>query len=739
MYTIACRLTLFIIHASSTSSSTFQIVELCDTSKCKAFLTILRRTIQHPKSSSDKKVLALISEVLRGVARDQDRPTGTVTTAIGNSIKSARAVVKSSKIYGSAMEACVDTVSKRVASELHRAVLKLRRDSLALSAANPASKAETIRALEAEIEALASSLVTIDGGLLGLMTKRDCHRSAADMSSTIVGLSISSSVPAEDGADEIGESSVSDNSGDDSTVAASMTNPRNIITSLLGKDYDDIISAKTEYEQLRSDLDAARSSMASNRTELIKERDGYRAEREVVNSQMEELRKQLEELEKKGTKLDARANAVESRLEELDAELDDEVKTIKVGLSVRSAAYQVEEAARGVADELESLRNALDDTTAPVTPRGQNRGPSPTPYSPEKVSTKMGIYFVRIRNYFKAEADCIGFITNRADGLEKGLKDLEREIDECAMLGMTTNVMLMTNSLRETQQNITEDRGVVVMLTSEAEKVQDDFMKRLGEYKSATNSFEMTPSQALSSLQVSVLSDIRDAMKRIGLKDKGLSDYITGVASTPNTPSTTKSVKSATKSFDNDTNKAEPPAASKDKTQSEELPSEEEILKAVDEFFAVADKDTVTVIDICISVENKFGVNLDKSTRTAIKDRIVKLLDESGESDDTPPEKDQATDQAVENSDAVSTLTPVSHSTLHSHSSAVRPVLPPPPPPPVSASKMPSLSWAKSPTALPRLSWAKSPTAPGGRPPRGKSLLEIQQEELSAKKASQNR
>ena len=698
---------------------------MCDTRKCQAFLTILRRTIHQPRSSCDKKVLALISEVLRGVARDQDRPTGTVTTAIGNSIKSARAVVKSSKTYGSAMEACADTVSKRVASELHRAVLKLRRDNLALSAANPASKADSIRALEAEIEAMASSLATTDGGLLGLMTKRDCHRSAADMSSTIVGLSISPSVPSEEGVDMSGESSDSDNSGDHSTAAASMTNPQNVMTSLLGKDYDAIISAKSEYDQLRSDLDAARSSMASNRTELIKERDGYKAEREVVNSQIDDLRKQLEELEKKGNKLDASANAVESRLEELDAELDDEVKTIKVGLSVRSAAHQVEEAARGVAGELDSLRNALDDTTAPVTPRGRNRSPSPPSYSPEKVSTKMGIYFVRIRNYFKAEADCIEFIANRANGLEKGLADLEREIDECAMLGMTTNVMLMTNSLRETQQNITEDRGVVVMLTSEAEKVQVDFMKRLGEYKSATSCPTMTPSQALSSLQVSVLSDIRDAMKRIGLKDKGLSDYITGVASTPNTPSTTKSIKSVTKDYDIDTNKAKPPT-NKDKTDSEALPSEEDILKAADEFFAAADKDTVTVIDICISIENKFGVNLDKSTRNSIKDRFLKLLDEA-ESDEPAPEKDQATDQAVENCDAVSTLTPVSQSTLHSHSSAVRPVLPPPPPPPVSASKMP------------RLSWAKSPTTPGGRPPRGKSLLEIQQEEMSAKKASQNR
>ena len=683
---------------------------MCDTRKCQAFLTILRRTIQQPRSSFDKKVLALISEVLRGVAGDQDRPTGTVTTAIGNSIKSARAVVKSSKTYGSAMEACADTVSKRVASELHRAVLKLRRDNLALSAANPASKADTIRALEAEIEAMASSLATTDGGLLGLMTKRDCHRSAADMSSTIVGLSISPSVPSEEEVDMSGESSDSDNSGDDSDAAASMANPKNVMTSILGKDYDANISAKSEYDQLRSELDAALSSMASNRTELIKERDGYKAEREVVNSQIDDLRKQLEELEKKGSKLDASANAVESRLEELDAELDDEVKTVKVGLSVRSAAHQVEEAARGVADELDSLRNALDDTTV-VEGTGPHRR---LPTRQRRSAPKWAFTFVRIRNYFRAEADCIEFIANRANGLEKGLADLEREIDECAMLGMTTNVMLMTNSLGETQQNITEDRGVVVMLTSEAEKVQVDFMKRLGEYKSATSCPTMTPSQALSSLQVSVLSDIRDAMKRIGLKDKGLSDYITGVASTLNTPSTTNSIKSVTKAYDNDTNKAEPPT-SKDKTGSEALPSEGDILKAADEFFAAADKDTVTVIDICISIENKFGVNLDKSTRNSIKDRFLKLLDEA-ESDEPAPEKDQTTNQAAENCDAVSTLSPASQSTLHSHSSVVRPVLPPPPPPPVSASKMP------------RLSWAKSPTTPGGRPPRGKSLLEIQQE-----------
>jgi len=622
-------------------------------------------------------------------------------------------VLRSSKTYGSAIDACGDAVAERVTADLHRAVVKLRNDTLVHKAANPTTKVETIRALEADIEALASSLAMTDGGLLGLMTKRDCHRTAAGMSSTAVGLAISSSTPPEEGGDSNG-SSASDNSEDESSSAASMANPKNVMESLLGKDYDAIISAKDEYEQLRSELDAVRSSTASNRTNLMKERDGYRAERYAVNNRMEELRKELQELEKKGSELDASANAVESRLDGLDAELDDEVKTIKVGLAVRSAAYKVEEAARGVATELQSLRNALDDTTAPATPKGKIRDRPPlTPYSPEKVSTKMGVYFVRIRNYFKAEADCIEFISNRANNLEKGLAVLEREIDECAMLGMTTNVMLMTNSLRETQQNVTEDRGVVVMLASEAEKVQQDFMKRLGEYKFATSSPEMTPSQALSSLQVSVLSDIRDAMKRIGLKDNGLSAYIAGVASTPSTAASTRST-----TKDDDTIKARPLNDTKDETDCDNAaptPSEEDILKAADEFFAESDKDTVTVIDICISIEKKFGVNLDKPTRQAIKDRVLKLIDE--EENGAP-----AKDQAVENCDAMSTLTPISHSTVHTQSSFRQPP-PPPPPPPVSASKMP------------RLSWAKNPAAAAGRPPKGMSLLEIQQEEMSAKKA----
>ena len=62
---------------------------------------------------------------------------------------------------------------------------------------------------------------------------------------------------------------------------------------------------------------------------------------------------------------------------------------------------------------------------------------------PSQISKKMGMYFVRVRNYFKAEADCVEFIAGRAATLEAGLPDLRREIEECRALGMTTNVSQM--------------------------------------------------------------------------------------------------------------------------------------------------------------------------------------------------------------------------------------------------------------------------------------------------------
>lgn len=481
-------------------------------SKCSAVSTIIRRTIASPTESNDEAVLNLAGAILRGVGADPNQ-VGPVTTALGDAIASARVVAFSAAAGASVSSHCPDAVADRVTADLSCAVDKIRNAALF---ASRAGREDFIRTLEADIDALATSLASTstNGGLLGLMKKRDCHRTTAEKSSAVVAITVAAAAALDE----------KDASAPNDVPSAIFTEdePDGVVAAVLGDEYDAILSAKADYDSLRSVLDAARSASASGRADLISERDTYKAEREKVNIQIEELRRQMEDLEKKGSDLDAQAGAIEGRLEELDAALEDEIKDVKTDLIKRSGAVKLEEAARGVADGFSSFRAALNEaTSAPIDT--EVTSPEEDTLSPEKICNKMSVYFVRLRNYFKAEADCIEFISTRAANLERDLPDLEREIDECRALGMTTNVTHITQSLKEAKHNIVEDKNAVKTLRKEAENMQVDFMGRLKEY-SAVSSGTQT-NQALTSLQLSVLGGIRDAMHRIGLEDNGLEEY----------------------------------------------------------------------------------------------------------------------------------------------------------------------------------------------------------------------
>eukprot|EP00978_Attheya_sp_CCMP212_P020567 scaffold59034_cov42-Attheya_sp.AAC.2 len=93
----------------------------------------------------------------------------------------------------------------------------------------------------------------------------------------------------------------------------------------------------------------------------------------------------------------------------------------------------------------------------------------------------MGIYLVRMRNYFKAEADAVEFLQNRASFWKRRfltcfrMCSQEQEIQECTALGMTLQSRTkMTQSLAITRENIADDYGVVAVLRGEAELMRDD-------------------------------------------------------------------------------------------------------------------------------------------------------------------------------------------------------------------------------------------------------------------------
>eukprot|EP00563_Minutocellus_polymorphus_P011029 CAMPEP_0181070172 /NCGR_PEP_ID=MMETSP1070-20121207/27339_1 /TAXON_ID=265543 /ORGANISM="Minutocellus polymorphus, Strain NH13" /LENGTH=751 /DNA_ID=CAMNT_0023151029 /DNA_START=10 /DNA_END=2268 /DNA_ORIENTATION=- len=57
-------------------------------------------------------------------------------------------------------------------------------------------------------------------------------------------------------------------------------------------------------------------------------------------------------------------------------------------------------------------------------------------------------------------------------------------------------------------------------------------------------------------------------------------------------------------------------------------PSEESILRAADELFVAADKENITVRDICNAIEDRFDLTLEKPTKKVIKAHLIALINE---------------------------------------------------------------------------------------------------------------
>ena len=533
----------------STPNTLPQIAALCNPERCAALPTILRRAVEASGKPEDGPVARLLSSVLLGAGADPALVPAAAEAA-GSALALSRSVVQAASEGGDSgmavRDGCPSLAAGWIASDLSRAAGRLAANGgtggRSFGAAGP-GPAEAIRSLEAEVDALALALPTggaTDGGLLGKLARRDCHRAAAEKSAAVVGIALASSRTKQAGSDEGGGG----DAGDDGAARDEETARTEMEASILGEERVPCLTAREEFDSLRSDLEAARSAAAEGRAALQAEADGLRAKREAAELRMSELRREMERLERESDVLVVRVAELDAKITEADSALNGRTREIKAALSARSGKLRLEEAARGAAGALVALGAALEGAASPP-PAAVIASPSlpEDAMCPSQISKKMGMYFVRVRNYFKAEADCVEFIAGRAATLEAGLPDLRREIEECRALGMTTNVSQMARSMEDMADNIAEDRGVLEMMRAEAGGTQEAFLGVLEEYLSGTAPDGETGQQGgmggarlLTPLQASVLGGIRDAMERIGLPDLGLAERIGSASSSSSAP-----------------------------------------------------------------------------------------------------------------------------------------------------------------------------------------------------------
>mmetsp|Transcript_10408 Transcript_10408/g.13988 ORF Transcript_10408/g.13988 Transcript_10408/m.13988 type:complete len:549 (-) Transcript_10408:124-1770(-) len=451
----------------------------------------------------------IVGSVLHSLSGLSSLAFSSVADALDTALKQARCAIASSKSVDGVDLA--ENIATSTASFVLSAVCRYVEYG---QNTGPNSGIEKVRRLEEEIDALAASIASNlkPNGVLELMTKRDCHKLAAEKSSTVVDIAIFSLK-----ATKVSEEKLENGSGPASAPNGNLASEEGkgeLLTSLLGEEYDSIITSQSEFNALKMGLEDARSETATQRQTLMSDRDSYETERDSITTRMDELRKELEALEQENESLTEKIEDIDERIILLDDSCGDEVRELKTKLTEQAKLVKLENDSHDVVKKLGSFESSLFQLST------QSDDCVPKPSLAGKVSNKMGIYLVRMRNYFKAESDIIEFICGRVRTLESGLKDLEREINECAVLDMTTNVNHMTHQLSTNRQNIEEDNAAIAALRGDAEKMRDNLMRQLEEYDSESG-------EAFSALHMSVLNGIASAMTRIGLaSDGGLAEYL---------------------------------------------------------------------------------------------------------------------------------------------------------------------------------------------------------------------
>mmetsp|Transcript_461 Transcript_461/g.1401 ORF Transcript_461/g.1401 Transcript_461/m.1401 type:complete len:850 (-) Transcript_461:280-2829(-) len=489
-----------------------EILEFCEVSKCEALTTVLRRAVLEGIDS-----MGSVMDMIGAILRASGATAAAVTPAaksLGSTIVQARAVASSDVAASRGVASTVaSSVAESIVSSLRRAADKLK------AASQDGERA--IRRIEQEVDALASTLpaggVGSASGVVDLMTRRDTHKVAAEKYGTVASIVILSASTADGGGTDGGVIEMDDSAVEEKKNA--------IVSSLLGSEYDTIVSNRAGHAALEAQLDAAQASSRTEREALKTERTSQEERRKDISARIDELRLEMAQLEGEEKELGVKIAEVETKLDDLDKDCGDAVRDMKVELKTKEEILMLDDNTCVVADKLQLFEGALSKACATAAAAANEDG-GKSSMTFEKMSSKIGIYFVRMRNYFKAEADCVEFMSTRAQALTNETKDLEREIAECQALGMVTNVAQMNLQLKQTRRNIDDDNAVVSALRSEAEKMRDEFMKQMNEYNVASASSGVEANRAFSSLQLSVLTGIKDAMSRIGIEDGGLHNYL---------------------------------------------------------------------------------------------------------------------------------------------------------------------------------------------------------------------
>ena len=379
----------------------FKIEEICSASSNNALRTVIERSILD-HSSDNAILLDLISSILKSSGLP---PTGvsTAATQLAKLLNQARMSTKDADAATSAnfatniAFAIVKTISKQV-------------KELQYSTQSGDSK---IQQLEKEIERLASTMV-VNGSnkpkVVELMTKRDTHKAAAEKYSTIMNITMLN-VFIESGQDpEKISCSTLDN----------VQQRENLVASIIGLDSKAAESNRAKYNSLKSQLAEANSSIYNQRNSLSTELDACEKQRQAFSERIQLLKLEIQKLEQEDVKIKCRMDDLGAQMSTLLGTQSSDIRDLENELTEATKIIKLEDNTKAMVDMLHKFQTDLVSASTSTCSNTIDF----SDFNPVKISRKIGIYIVRMMNYFSSEAEMVVFLNNRITSLESQISSL---------------------------------------------------------------------------------------------------------------------------------------------------------------------------------------------------------------------------------------------------------------------------------------------------------------------------
>jgi hypothetical protein len=381
-----------------------QIHELCAAQKTRALPTVMRRTIAETPDQLKfaESVLPSMLHLIGSIFLNAGM-SSTAASATRKNLESVMQLARQASLKrNDPDQVFAERVARYIVSRISESIDDLK------SHGNDEG-VDLILRLEDEIESLASSLATGEGGVIELITKRDANKIAAEKSSTVFGVAMATTFRGFEMPEEADESA--------------SVEKNEILVSLVGK--TGVESMKT-HKRVHDDLTQRKSSLESTNSDeysrLHSNLETFQAERSMVAERMEELRLAMRQLEEDDAELEQKIVETELHVSEIDTGSMKEVEKLAEELQETEKVVDFEATIDNLAGGLkmyeESLKKAV--TVSNIYENCENVN--------DFVPNKLGVYLVHVKNYLTSESECIDFLRNRVNLLEKDSRDLVSDV-----------------------------------------------------------------------------------------------------------------------------------------------------------------------------------------------------------------------------------------------------------------------------------------------------------------------